>query len=81
MLLIRVPVMNSLAVKFRLLIFQQLSGTRSTHYTWKRYHPCWINIEIGKKLKMKLWEQTMLTVTAGLLGAGLLVLVNSQPAR
>lgn len=28
---------------------------------------------------MKLWEQTMLTVTAGLLGAGLLVLVNSQP--
>lgn len=28
---------------------------------------------------MKLWEQTMLTVTTGLLGAGLLVLVNSQP--
>jgi competence protein ComEA len=28
---------------------------------------------------MKLWEHVMLTVTAGLLGAGLLVLVNSQP--
>ena len=28
---------------------------------------------------MKLWEQIMLTATAGLLGAGLLLLANSQP--